>query len=67
MSKMGRYVLEKQIEEIEKGNKNICSICFLKYTGYGNNAQPINDGYCCNKCNDAVITARLNKLKLNER
>lgn len=38
----------------------ICSICQVGYEGWGNNAQPVNDGRCCDKCNSAiVIPARL--------
>lgn len=37
-----------------------CSICLDSYTGHGHNAQPVNDGRCCDVCNDAtVIPARL--------
>lgn len=32
-----------------------CSICGKNYKGYGNNAQPINDGECCDKCNFTVV------------
>lgn len=39
--------------------ENTCSICNEKYEGYGNNAQPINDGECCDMCNTDVIYARL--------
>ena len=66
MSKMGRYVLEKQMEEEAKRHVDICSICFEEYRGYGNNAQPINDGQCCDECNNIVMISRLNKLKLNK-
>ena len=31
-----------------------CSICKEQITGYGHNAEPINDDRCCNKCNDEV-------------
>lgn len=34
---------------------NICSICHGKYDGFGNNAQPINEGRCCNECNEKVV------------
>lgn len=37
-----------------------CSICGIMYDGYGHNAQPINDGRCCNSCNELVTTRRLN-------
>ena len=36
-----------------------CSICQCKYTGWGNNAQPFNDGRCCDDCNQIVIFARM--------
>lgn len=40
-----------------------CSICQLPYTGWGNNAWPVNEGRCCKNCNDAVvIVARLNQI-----
>jgi len=36
-----------------KGGK--CSICLKEYTGWGNNAEPINKGQCCDKCNSGVV------------
>ena len=41
----------------EQTNKKeqVCSICGKPYTGYGNNAQPINDGRCCDECNAKVV------------
>lgn len=38
--------------------ENTCSICNEKYEGFGNNAQPINDGRCCDACNQEVIYQR---------
>ncbi len=35
-----------------------CSICGKKYEGYGNNAQPVNDGRCCDKCNVLIVVPR---------
>ncbi|WP_299996577.1 hypothetical protein [uncultured Clostridium sp.] len=32
-----------------------CSICGKQFYGYGNNAQPINNGRCCNECNNNVV------------
>ena len=38
-----------------------CSICKSPYVGYGNNAEPINNGRCCNECNATkIIPARIN-------
>lgn len=40
--------------------KRVCSICGREFTGYGNNAEPINDGICCDECNiEAVIPRRM--------
>ena len=37
-----------------------CSICEETIEGqYGNNAQPVNDGVCCDDCNNLVIRRRL--------
>lgn len=45
-----------------------CSICNKTYTGYGNNAQPVNDGRCCDECNDTVVLkARIESLLIRFR
>tara|TARA_Y100001963_G_C6731888_1_gene424369 strand:+ start:1194 stop:1376 length:183 start_codon:yes stop_codon:yes gene_type:complete len=44
----------------------ICSICFLEYSEWGNNAEPINSGQCCDKCNWSVSIARMNRMHLRE-
>lgn len=33
----------------------VCSICQQDYTGWGNNAEPVNDGRCCDMCNSSVV------------
>ena len=44
----------------KKEKQDVCSICQLFYIGFGNNAQPINKGRCCDKCNvDFVIPIRM--------
>lgn len=35
-----------------------CSICGEDYDGWGNNAWPINNGRCCDRCNDTVVLPR---------
>ena len=40
-------------------NTLICVICSGNYTGYGNNAMPLAEGYCCDDCNWKVIIARM--------
>ena len=51
---------------MSKEKKPICSICQKEIqpdaNGWNgtNNADPINDGVCCNMCNDMIVTpARL--------
>ena len=42
--------------------KKVCSICYRVYTGYGNNAQPVNNGRCCDNCNsNYVIPMRIDR------
>lgn len=36
-----------------------CSICNNTFEGWGNNAQPVNDGVCCDRCNMIVISERI--------
>ena len=44
-----------------------CVICGEPITGYGNNAEPVKHGRCCDKCNqEVVIPARLKQLSLKE-
>jgi len=45
----------------------ICSICRGRYTGFGNNAWPVNEGECCDACNSMVIGARVNQLVASEK
>lgn len=45
-----------------------CSICLKNYRGFGNNAWPVNDGRCCDKCNwTKVVPKRLEKVFRIER
>jgi len=40
-----------------------CSICGFDFSEYGNNAEPVNSGRCCNACNSTVvIPARLARM-----
>lgn len=39
---------------------NICVLCKKKFRGWGNDAWPLADGYCCDKCNsEKVLPARI--------
>ena len=40
-----------------------CVICGKEFEGYGNNAEPVAEGLCCNECNmEMVVPARLQKI-----
>ena len=46
-------------------SNDACSICFRAYTEFGDNAQPVKDGRCCNACNSrVVIPARIRAARL---
>lgn len=58
----------RERDAISDGSKSLssfhtpkrCSICKNKYAGFGNNARPVNNGRCCEDCNEArVIPARV--------
>jgi len=43
---------------------HICSICQKEFTEFGSTAEPINNGRCCNRCNDeVVIPARIRRMR----
>ena len=46
-----------------------CSICNNKINDrFGNNAQPVNNGRCCNDCNSTVvIPARIKEMMLDDK
>ena len=47
---------------------SVCSICQRPYEGHGNNAQPVNDGRCCDRCNALVVVPRrLSSLRKREK
>ena len=53
--------MTNELDEIifsKNKNQKICSICGKSYEGYGNNAQPVNNGRCCDKCNATVVIPR---------
>lgn len=44
-----------------------CCLCHKLIIGYGNNAEPVKSGRCCDKCNvNIVIPARL-EFMINKR
>ena len=47
--------------------EHFCSICGQKYKGYGNNAQPVNDGRCCDKYNATIVVPRRIQDSINRK
>jgi len=46
----------------EKQTKKICIICKEPYKGFGNNAEPLAKGRCCDICNIKVVAERIRQL-----
>lgn len=40
---------------MDRTKVQVCSICHEEYVGWGNNAEPITDGLCCDKCDREVV------------
>lgn len=48
----------------ESKEENICCICKKPFEGYGNNAEPVCSGSCCDKCNiERVIPMRFKMIQ----
>jgi hypothetical protein len=54
---------EQQLEFDFMNEKGKCCICCKPLKDeFGNNAQPVKEGRCCNECNASVVVpARLNQ------
>lgn len=61
---MSKTKEEQYQEKLRKAK--VCSICYSKYSEFGNNASPINIGTCCDNCNGLVIIARLNSMDVKK-
>lgn len=55
---MQKRIREQLMEEYEI-KEFVCCLCGKVSEGYGNNAQPIKEGLCCDDCNSKVIHERL--------
>lgn len=57
------------ISEAESHIKLKCCICGKKISGYGNDPWPLDKregAKCCDKCNEAVVEARLEHARIKE-
>ena len=56
-------LIKKLKEKEDYKEEGTCSICFRKYTHWGNNAYPVNRGRCCDECNaNIVVPARIQQM-----
>lgn len=46
---------------MEKKNEKKCRICGKKFEGYGHNAEPVNSGLCCDRCQYIESAERLRR------
>jgi len=51
--------MQLKLRMVIKMKIKICCLCKEKYEGYGNNADPLSIGKCCDKCNADVIIERI--------
>lgn len=59
-----KLYLCEDLEDNEVEMKELCCICHKPIKGYGNNAEPVCSGRCCDKCNyEVVIPARIDAFR----
>ena len=46
-------------QKMEELINHICCMCKKEFEGFGNNAEPLMKGICCDDCNISVIRERL--------
>ncbi len=64
MYKANATGLAKFWKDKENQMNKTCSICEVEYEGWGNNAEPVNEGRCCDECNwKYVIPDRMKRIK----
>jgi hypothetical protein len=48
----------------KRGRFNNCVLCGEVFVGWGHNAQPLDNGRCCDVCNDTkVVPERLRRVR----
>jgi hypothetical protein len=41
----------------------VCAICGGPIIGFGNNARPVNNGICCDRCNERVVLPAIERIR----
>lgn len=62
-----KSVMEETLDHIgiklDENKEQECVICHQPFEGYGNNAEPVAEGRCCDECNaKVVIPARIEEM-----
>lgn len=62
-----KKIVAETINHLKESMDHMCVICGKEFHGWGNNAQPVANGLCCDDCNiEEVIPARLKELQKHE-
>ena len=46
--------------------KDVCVICGCDIYDFGNNAEPVKNGRCCDTCNDTVVIPKRIEIITNQ-
>lgn len=67
-----KSVMEETLDHIgiklDENKEQECVICHKQFEGYGNNAEPVAEGRCCDECNaKVVIPARIEEMNKSKK
>lgn len=67
-----KSVMEETLDHIgiklDEDKEQECVICHQPFEGYGNNAEPVAEGRCCDECNiKVVIPARIEEMNKSKK
>ena len=67
-----KSVMEETLDHIgiklDENKEQECVICHKPFEGYGNNAEPVAEGRCCDECNaKVVIPARIEEMNKSKK
>ena len=51
--------MKDETAEAQAQEEYECILCGDKFEGFGNNAEPLAEGKCCDDCNSKVMRERL--------
>lgn len=54
-------LIDRKKLKVENRILTKCCICGSSYSGAGNDAQPIEEGKCCNKCYESYVKPKKDK------